>query len=91
MHEKCRKLTSAGVTQNGSGEDYAILVLCVTKHTAMDQCIRVLDTLSPHHTTDAATVDLPYVFVCVSVHAENKQHFSSCIYSPKITHAIDRL
>ncbi len=39
----------------------------------MDQCVRVLDTLSSHHTTDAATVDLPYVFVCVSVHAENKQ------------------
>ena len=59
-------------TKMGQGEDCAIPVLCVTKHTAMDRCIRILDTLSPHHTTDAATVDLPYVYVCVSLHAENK-------------------
>lgn len=58
----------------------------------MDQCIRVLDTLSLHHTTDAATVDLPYVYVCVSLHAENKQlaFYPRQFYSPKITHAFAR-
>lgn len=70
VHEKYRKLTSARATQKWVRGKIAQYQYYVSLSTLSWTNASVFLT---HHTTDVATVDLPYVYVCVSLHTENEQ------------------
>lgn len=70
VHEKYRKLTSARATQKWVRGKIAQYQYYVSLSTLSWTNASVFLT---HRTTDVATVDLPYVYVCVSLHTENEQ------------------